>query len=638
MQSRNGGERAHLQEEAARDLKEADDFHQKAMAAQRKQPAGGSGPTGAEPGFGSQGGALVVGAVVEVDVPFKDLERHAIFPVVPQLAAPIAAHEHWGVVRLQNYRGAPLDLKFIPLPADQVPTVAKRYEAKYNEAFKDKSGQKPSAEKILDVADYALTHDRNDKFVEVMKKLGEDNPTNPAFVAFQKIQADLDRPVTRDDSAAWTSRLGGNYKGETLKDNKGHYLLFHTSDSNPDDVQELLTRLEDSLHTFYYWFARQGVVLPLPDGRLPALLAAKEPEFHHTGGSLGDPPVVADAFFARRENLMVVCGRPLDPLYDMLDKAADPVFKQGSIVRYDMLSGKEYAGYPKGTSQANIAYFGTLALLMKALEDESERAGVTNNASRQLLFASGLLPRTVTAPEWIQFGMGSFFETAEHSPWPTPAAPSPLYLSMYQQEMTKGMKFEGDAYKNLRHRHRRVFPRPLAGRDKGQVPPAAQGANRGLVADVLPRQQEARQPAALFQGAERHAARPGAGRRHALGVLRSVVRRLRPQDEAVRRRQAQQPRRGVAGLPQPGTPGGGRPDADAGKDHERPQAGGRQAADAVRPGNHAYQPERAARGAVQTLAGASGWSSFSGASCLSPNLKANWPGSTASGRRNANGI
>ena len=421
-------------------------------------PAGSTGPMGGMIGFSQQGGPapgqpLWVGAVVEVTASFKDLEKHAVPAADPRMP-PILTKDLWGVVRLQNFQGAPLDLHFIPL--DQVPTVAKRFEAKYNEAFKDKSGTKPTAEKILEVADYALTHGRNDKFVEVMLKLGEDNANNPAFQAFQKVQANLDRPPARDDSAAWQKRLGDGYKMATLtlkdkdgKETKGHYILFHNlSSSDLDEVQERLARLEDCLQTFYYWFARQGVVLPPPEGRLPALLAAKEPEFHRTRASLTDPPVVADAFFARRENLAVFCARPLDPSYDMLDKASDPLWKQGNFVRQELITGKEYVGYPKATPPASLAGAETLALLMKALEDESERAGVTHDASRQLLFASGLLPRGVAVPEWLQFGMGSFFETPEHSPWPTPAGPNVLYLPVFLQEMG-GKKFEGDALKSL---------------------------------------------------------------------------------------------------------------------------------------------------------------------------------------------
>ena len=283
-----------------------------------------------------------------------------------------------------------------------------------------------------------------------MKKWAEAYPDNNAVKSFQAVQAALDRPVTRDAAAVWQKRLGDGYTMAMSKDGKGHYLLFHNLQANEQaDVQERLARLEDSMRTFYYWFALRGVVLPVPEERLPALLTAKEPEFQHTRDNLSDPPVVADAFFVRRENLAVLCARPLDPLYEMLDKAADPLFRQGNFNRQELLSGKEYAGYQKGTPLIAVSQADMLALLMKALEDESERAGVTHDASRQLLFASGLLPRGVAVPEWLQFGMGSFFETPEHSPWPTPAGPSTVYLPAFREEL-KGKKFEGDRYKTMR--------------------------------------------------------------------------------------------------------------------------------------------------------------------------------------------
>ncbi len=414
-------------------------------------PPGGSFP--GQPGGQPEGERILVGAVVEVKATFKELARYSrpasLDPRLPS-PRPIITTDRWGFVRLQNFKGAPLELQFIPLSAEKVPTVAERFKAKSKDVFKDKSGEKPAADKLQDLAEYALTHDLNDQFVEVMKKWAAAYPDNNAVKAFLTVQAALDRPVTRDDAAAWQRRLGDGYQMAVSKNGKGHYLLFHNLSSNDQaEVQERLARLEDAMRTFYYWFALRGIALPVAEERQPALLTAKEPEFHRTRDSLADPAVVADAFFARRANLSVFCDRPLDPLYDMLDKAADPIWRQGNFVRQELVTGKEYAGYPKGTRVEDIAYADTLALLMKALEDESERAGVNHDASRQLLFSSGLLPRGVAAPEWIQFGMGSFFETPEHSPWPTPAGPSTRYLPAYREEM-RGKKFEGDPFKTMR--------------------------------------------------------------------------------------------------------------------------------------------------------------------------------------------
>ena len=292
-------------------------------------PGGTSGPMGA--GFPGQmggmgflgqagdpaGAPIEVVAIVEVETPYKTLLK-ALQP--GQLVA-LPVKTHWGTTKLWNLPAAP-DVRVYP--TSEEPNVAKRYAAEYAKVFKDRSNPKPSAEQIQRLAEYALTHDLNDKFVEIMKKLAEDNPTNEAVVAFLKVQAALDRPVAKGGSAELKSHLS-DYKEATLNDDKGHFVLFHKLSSNEqDEVQGRLARLEDSLRTYYYWFALKGVVLPVPTERLPALLTAKEPEFKRTRDSLAGPPVVGDGVFARRENLTVFCARPLDSHYDMLDKFSRP--------------------------------------------------------------------------------------------------------------------------------------------------------------------------------------------------------------------------------------------------------------------------------------------------------------------------
>ena len=91
---------------------------------------GGSGPNSGMPFPNQQGGspeegqAIRVGAVVEVDAPYKDLFRHAMMDPRFPVPAPLLTRDRWGAVRLQNLKGAPLELQFTPLPAEKVPTVA----------------------------------------------------------------------------------------------------------------------------------------------------------------------------------------------------------------------------------------------------------------------------------------------------------------------------------------------------------------------------------------------------------------------------------------------------------------------------------------------------------------------------------
>ncbi len=458
-------------------------------------------------------------------------------------------------MHLLNLQGMSPEVTYEPVADD---TVAKRYDKQYAKLFPPgKPDFKPSADEVLTTAEWALSHGMNDKFVDLMKKLAEINKDLPVVAAFNQLQADLDKPV-KDASGDLGAHLGQGYTQATLTGGKGHYVLFYSVNNNdPAEVQDRLARLEDALHTFYYWFALKGPDLVLhrtvhvPEERLPALLAMREDEFRRQHEGFSDPPVVSAGFFARRENLAVFCASPQDPTYDMLLKASTWIWDQPGWNRYDFLTGRDNMGYPRGeVPLEGRAYFGTLAVLTKALEDESARAGVSHDGTRQLLFASGLLPRGVTVPEWVQFGMGSFFETPPHAPWPSPTGKSSLYLPIFRDEMSeKGHKFEGDPYKSMRKIVTDGYFRDLKPEDlKKSSPELLRAQGRDLGADVLPRPATPRQSPALLPAAGRDAARPGAGRPDPLGMLRPRLRRLRPQDEAHRRGQARQPRRRLGGL------------------------------------------------------------------------------------------
>src|SRR5438132_799386 len=71
----------------------------------------------------------------------------------------------------------------------------------------------------------------------------------------------------------------------------------------------------------------------------------------------------------------------------------------------DLVSGKIWDRPGAKQNPANIAILQTLALVQKILEEESERTTITHEGTRQLLAASGVLPRSVQAPDWVQYGL-----------------------------------------------------------------------------------------------------------------------------------------------------------------------------------------------------------------------------------------
>ena len=318
-----------------------------------------------------------------------------------------------------------------------VPTVAQRYKAEHEKTMKGT----PLARDILHLAGWALEHRLLDKFQEVMKKLVEVDKTNPAALAYLKVKAELDRPGSNDASvASWRGKLLPGYKVYETP----HYLIVNNAVEA--EIKTHAEHLENSFRSFYYWFALRRIALPVPRNRLVVILTKQKSDFNKLHKILTSSPVVVDGFFARRENLAVMTSMRQDETYELLHTYWN-TWKDKGYDRHKLLEGTGTKP-PKGAvpqsvwqegaeATTKIAEAQMLALMLKALEQEAELATASHDASRQLLFASGLLPRNVAVPEWILFGMGSFFETPLQSPWPTLRAPSPYYLPRWRELRNK---------------------------------------------------------------------------------------------------------------------------------------------------------------------------------------------------------
>jgi len=78
----------------------------------------------------------------------------------------------------------------------------------------------------------------------------------------------------------------------------------------------------------------------------------------------------------------------------------------------------------------------------------SDRLG-RHDASREMLYTAGQLPRNVSAPEWILFGMGSFFEFPTESPWGGPGGANAYYLPRFK-DLQRRNKLERTSLETLR--------------------------------------------------------------------------------------------------------------------------------------------------------------------------------------------
>jgi hypothetical protein len=326
-----------------------------------------------------------------------------------------------------------------------MPTVADVFNERIAALVKEKA----TASDYLDLAEWTLQHGLVNKFPEVMDKVVEADKGHSAAVAYVKIKADLDRKA--GDYPTVASLLRKDLLQRYNATETPHYVLVHNSAGDTAvEVQTHAEHLENAFRGFYYWFALRGIALTVPQNRQVVVLTSKEDDFERLRTILTSGPIVVDGFFARRENVGVMHAQRSDDPYKALTTFWEN-WKGKGYVRHDLLQNKNTGlpknGVPLNIRQAaagqnlealvNIAEAQMLALMLNALEQEAELATVSHEASRQLLFASGLLPRNVAVPEWILFGMGSFFETPLQSPWPTIGAPSPYYLPRWRELKAK---------------------------------------------------------------------------------------------------------------------------------------------------------------------------------------------------------
>jgi hypothetical protein len=299
------------------------------------------------------------------------------------------------------------------------------YTKRRESVFKNRS-----SDRVLDLADWALTHGLVDEFGKLMDELANNKEDQSASAspalkeavkAYRTVKESIDKSVDREDlTNEWKRRVGMRYEQSK------HYTLFYNSPvSNPPEVQSRLAMLESNMKGVYYWFAMKGVALPMPTDKLVCVLLDQPTEFKNYRAILEDEPLVADSFFAQRDNVCVFSKDRLDGPFTAFTKQTQPVYQSG-FDRQALLDGT--AKRKATMTIPELARYQTLALLERYLEEEGERAAVSHDGTRQILVAAGVIPRTVVVPQWALFGMAAFFETPKG---PFPGAPIDAQVAFY---------------------------------------------------------------------------------------------------------------------------------------------------------------------------------------------------------------
>jgi len=382
----------------------------------------------------------IVVAVVEVtpktETFYKLFEIGKVPSVVDAITGNHAFHHRWGKAPLfhKNYAYQVDPLR--KANGKVLPSV----KVQFKQLSEDVSKTKPSTDDLIkQVATWALEHNLLEEFVKEMDKIAEKDKTHPLVEAFLKTKEGLARSMPKSD-------LDSKWKGKLLPSQRvtqadgSHFAILHAADLSPEDVKTQVDRLEKSYHSFFYWWALQRTLLPMPRERLAVVIAGRPDQFRRLHEQLTPGPVVSDSFYAPREGLSVFSRKRTDAAYGNMEMLFTSTYKE--YHRKGLITGDPAKGVPfdpQGKIQQRVGALlpRTYALMMKAMEEEWEANATSHEVGRQLMYSTGLLPRNVHVPEWVQFGMGSFFETPLQSPWGGAGTASPYWLPRFKEYVQK---------------------------------------------------------------------------------------------------------------------------------------------------------------------------------------------------------
>jgi hypothetical protein len=234
-------------------------------------------------------------------------------------------------------------------------------------------------------------------------------PEVAAFAqAYKAMQTAIKSPASKSNAAEeWRLRL----KAQGVSP-QAHYSIIYW-DSTDSEIRRRAAMLEENFKGFFLWHATRGIALPVPDAPLIAVLPKSGSDVFRLARALdASTRLPADGFYSAEHDVLVLSPERLDDLGSSYARQAQQVYQAG-ISRDILLRGdgpKLHVNELNGAKRPEeVARMQTTALVDRLVEDAATMAAISREGSRQLLTATGRLPRYVELPDWLAHGSGNFF-------------------------------------------------------------------------------------------------------------------------------------------------------------------------------------------------------------------------------------
>ena len=199
--------------------------------------------------------------------------------------------------------------------------------------------------------------------------------------------------------------------------------------------------MEEVYNTFFLWYALKGQPRTPPPYRLVVVLidtpSNSTKVFQSKHAAFNFVPMVGGGFTAQRDNVLVLASRRMDEAFEKLNDYNQSKWEDYNTSQAELLTNvnaflrnpKVVKGQQSGKpAVAIVSMMQTFALCQKAMNEESELVALTHGGVRQLMAATGIMPRNVDTAEWARFGLASFFEVPMQSFHPSTGAPNWAHL------------------------------------------------------------------------------------------------------------------------------------------------------------------------------------------------------------------
>lgn len=265
------------------------------------------------------------------------------------------------------------------------------------------TAQKGATPQRLALAEWAVKHGMLPEFHQAIDLTLEGENGNTLAQHIRTLRTSLAEPLpaSSEEEKYLTETLG---RGMKCKSSAHYIIAYDTPDAR---AQERLDLLEQVYETFFMYFALKGRVLEKPQKRLMVALFNDYKNYSDFSKGINPELTSAAGYWSPDTNVAVFYAQGTHPDFKVLTDISQTLEK----------TRKEAERMQIKNRGDLVRLADTIKLLTLVSQENQDIEVVTHEATHQIAGNSGLFPRRIRVPKWVQEGLAAFFEAPYEATW-----------------------------------------------------------------------------------------------------------------------------------------------------------------------------------------------------------------------------